>query len=152
MLEDIPDELRATAYIVHHFRSLALPPPRPQVIQVRCRARRRWAGTVGAVSPGLLAGLIWFTFGIAATNRFHQWAHADAVPGWVATLQRGGWILSPEKHARHHAGAHDRAYCVTTGWLNPLLDAVRFFGRLEGSIRWLGSRRRARFARSLRSD
>jgi ubiquitin-conjugating enzyme E2 variant len=111
-----------------------------------------WAGAVGPVSPGLLAGLIWFTFGIAATNRFHQWAHADAVPGWVATLQRGGWILSPEKHARHHAGAHDRAYCVTTGWLNPLLDAVRFFGRLEGSIRWLGSRRRARFARSLRSD
>ena len=104
------------------------------------------------LDAAVLAGLLLFTLGIALTNRFHQWAHADRVPGWVATLQRSGLILSPERHSLHLCGAHDRAYCVTTGWLNPLLDAVEFFALLERTIRWLGPRRRTGFARSLRSD
>jgi len=102
--------------------------------------------------PAPVAGLLLLTLGIGLTNRFHQWAHADRVPPWVALLQRRGLILSPENHAVHHRGAHDRAYCVTTGWLNPLLDAVAFFARLEAAVRWLGPRRGPGFARSLRSD
>ena len=120
------------------------------------RTEVRAAGGLAAwqvpLPPALVAGLLLFTAGIAATNRFHQWAHADRVPRWVAALQRRGLILSPEHHARHHRGAHDRAYCVTTGWLNPLLDAVAFFARLEAAVRWLGPRRGQGFARSLRSD
>jgi ubiquitin-conjugating enzyme E2 variant len=102
-----------------------------------------------ASSPGrwLAAGLLLFTFGIAATNLFHQWAHSERVPPFVAELQRRGLILSPQRHALHHCGAHDRSYCVTTGWLNPLLDAVGFFPTLERCIRGL-----ARLAPRARSE
>lgn len=71
---------------------------------------------------------------IIATNQFHCWAHAPHPPGFVRRLQRGGWILSPESHAIHHSDRHDRAYCVTSGWLNPILDRYRFFERLDGVI------------------
>lgn len=105
-----------------------------------------------SLDAALLAGLLLFTLGIALTNRFHQWAHADRVPRWVAALQGRGLILAPERHSLHHRGAHDRAYCVTTGWLNPLLDSIEFFARLERTIRWFDPRRRPEFARTLRSD
>jgi hypothetical protein len=70
-----------------------------------------------------------------ATNQFHMWAHAASVPSGVRWLQRRGLVLSPERHARHHCGEFDRSYCMTSGWLNPLLDRVDLFGRLERRIR-----------------
>lgn len=56
------------------------------------------------------------------TNQLHRWAHAPRAPRAVRWLQRHRCILSPQEHALHHRGAHDRAFCVTTGWMNPLLD------------------------------
>jgi ubiquitin-conjugating enzyme E2 variant len=70
------------------------------------------------------------------TNQFHKWAHARRVPRAVAWLQRRRLILSPEAHAKHHRGDFARAYCVTTGWLNPALDRLGFFRGME---RWLGA-------------
>ncbi|MBY0397484.1 MAG: fatty acid desaturase family protein [Thermoleophilia bacterium] len=77
-----------------------------------------------------LAGLL----AAVATNLFHGWAHASHPPRIARWLQARGLVLTPERHALHHRGAHDRAYCVTTGWLNPLLDRTRFFARLDA---WL---------------
>ena len=82
-----------------------------------------------------LAGLLLFTLAIALTNLFHRWSHAERVPWLVGRLQRSGLVLSPARHALHHSGAHDRAYCVTTGWLNRPLDAIGFFAALERAIR-----------------
>ncbi|MEE3332043.1 MAG: fatty acid desaturase CarF family protein [Myxococcota bacterium] len=96
------------------------------------------------LDTGTLAGrascvaLLWFTLAVALTNLFHRWAHSEVVSPGVRWLQRRGWILSPERHAVHHSGRHERAFCVTTGWLNPLLDRIEFFTRLEGAIRWIG--------------
>lgn len=75
------------------------------------------------------------------TNQFHKWAHTPKVPGIVRWLQRAHLVLPPAVHARHHCGAHRRSYCVTGGWLNPLLDRVDFFGRLERIIRACGGAR-----------
>ena len=69
-----------------------------------------------------------------ATNAFHCWAHMEEPPGFAAWLQRRRLVLSPEVHSRHHCAAHDSSYCVTSGWLNPLLDRWRFFGRLEALL------------------
>lgn len=93
--------------------------------------------TATLVGRGALGALLMFTLAIALTNLFHRWAHAEGVSPSVGWLQRHGWILSPERHDLHHSGSHDRAYCVTTGWLNPLFDRIRFFPRLESIVRWL---------------
>lgn len=107
--------------------------------------------TVGGRGAGI--ALLWFTLATALTNLFHRWAHAERVTPAVAWLQRNGWILSPERHALHHSGAHDRSFCVTTGWLNPLFDRIQFFHRLEIAARWLGrSRTRSKLAKGTRAD
>ncbi len=74
------------------------------------------------------------SFAAVATNLFHAWAHAERPPRLARALQASGLILTPARHARHHRSAHDRAYCVTSGWLNPLLDGTRFFARLDERI------------------
>lgn len=94
-------------------------------------------GPAPASLPSLAAHALLLLFGLAifATNQFHRWAHAERVPPGVRTLQRWGLILSPERHDVHHSGHHDRGYCVTTGWLNPLLDRLEIFQRLERLVR-----------------
>ena len=72
-----------------------------------------------------------FSAAAVATNVFHRWAHAASPPRLARQLQRLGLILTPMRHALHHRGEHDRAYCVTSGWLNPVLDRLGFFARLE---------------------
>ncbi len=74
------------------------------------------------------------TLAAVATNLFHAWAHAPQPPRLARWLQARGLVLTPARHALHHRGAHDRAYCVTSGWLNPLLDRTRLFARLDARL------------------
>ncbi|HNF15889.1 MAG TPA: fatty acid desaturase family protein [Leptospiraceae bacterium] len=67
--------------------------------------------------------LLWVFF----TNQFHKWAHEDFPPRGAVFLQKAGIILSPEHHSVHHRSPYDRFYCITSGWLNPLLDRMNFF-------------------------
>jgi ubiquitin-conjugating enzyme E2 variant len=69
-----------------------------------------------------------------ATNQVHKWAHADVAPRPVQVLQRLGIVLSPEAHAVHHVAPHERHYCITHGWLNPVLDGIGFYRGLERLI------------------
>ncbi len=68
---------------------------------------------------------------VLLTNQIHAWAHTDEPPRLVRWLQRWRLILSPEHHEVHHTPPHDRHYCITTGWLNPVLGKLRFFPILE---------------------
>jgi ubiquitin-conjugating enzyme E2 variant len=86
----------------------------------------------------LLAHLFSLSVALVATNQFHRWAHSPSPPPLAKRLHAWGLILTPRGHALHHRRGHDRAYCVTSGWLNPLLDRVRLFERIEHR---LGSRR-----------
>jgi plasmanylethanolamine desaturase len=79
----------------------------------------------------VLVFAIWFIFG---TNQFHKWAHADNPPRIARFLQRWGVILVPAHHDVHHAAPHDKYYCITVGWLNPILGQLRFFRALEWII------------------
>ena len=75
------------------------------------------------------------TLFLVLTNQFHRWAHMPSPPRPVRWLHATGLVLTPRRHARHHRGDHDCAYCVTSGWLNPLLDRLRLFARLERALK-----------------
>jgi ubiquitin-conjugating enzyme E2 variant len=95
-----------------------------------------------AESSLLGAGFVWFfAWAVYWTNTFHKWAHAPRPPAAAAWLQRARLAISRRRHALHHREG-DRAYCITTGWLNPLLDRARFFRGLERAVAALSSRGR----------
>jgi hypothetical protein len=71
---------------------------------------------------------------IFCTNQFHKWAHEDNPARWVRALQQAGLILSPEHHAIHHASPQNKSYCITVGWMNPVLDKISFFRMCEAII------------------
>ena len=71
--------------------------------------------------------LIFLCLATLLTNQFHAWAHAENTPRLIRKLQNLRLILSPETHSHHHCGNHDRGFCVTTGWLNPLIDRLGLF-------------------------
>jgi len=71
---------------------------------------------------------------VSLTNQFHKWAHTLKPPAIVAFLQDYKIILSRKNHQVHHHTPFDRYYCITTGWLNPILGAIGFWKRLENGI------------------
>ncbi|MBX5482626.1 MAG: fatty acid desaturase family protein [Myxococcaceae bacterium] len=79
----------------------------------------------------LMAWLLWSMIWVMGTNQFHKWAHMDRPPGWVAVLQKLHLVLPPEHHQIHHTPPYATHYCITTGWLNRPLAAIRFFRVLE---------------------
>lgn len=68
------------------------------------------------------------------TNEFHKWAHMKHAPAPIKFAQNIGLLQSYKRHAYHHAAPFTRAYCITTGWLNPFLDAVGFWRWAERTV------------------
>jgi ubiquitin-conjugating enzyme E2 variant len=82
-----------------------------------------------------LGSTFWYwAFFTAWTSQIHRWGHMARPPRVVQLLQRARLILSPEHHAAHHAAPYTRNYCITVGWMNGPLRAVRFFETLERVI------------------
>lgn len=90
-----------------------------------------WGTESALVSGFVLLGVC--PFGLL-TNQIHAWSHRKENPAWVRLLQRSGVILSVEDHARHHVAPYTEYYCITTGWLNPLLSRTRFWRHCERVI------------------
>ena len=80
--------------------------------------------------------LVWTMATVGAwANQVHKWAHMSPVPRRARFLQRVGLALRPDEHACHHQAPHDTGYCISTGWLNPLLDRCGLWSWLERSLR-----------------
>ena len=91
----------------------------------------------------VLAGVhAWEAYAIVVlasqSNQVHKWAHCAHPPRAIRWLQRWGIVQSPAHHAEHHKRPYARRYCTTTNFLNPLLDAVRFWRGLEWLIERCG--------------
>jgi sterol desaturase/sphingolipid hydroxylase (fatty acid hydroxylase superfamily) len=89
------------------------------------------------VVPAPFAQSVALAFAVAtfATNQFHKWAHQEHPVAAVRWLQSTGLILTPAHHRIHHSHAYRQAFCITAGWLDPLLDRVRLFERIEHAVR-----------------
>jgi len=92
-------------------------------------------------SPFWLALIFGVFLGSYCNSQIHKWAHTAQPPSLVRYLQRTRVFLSPTHHARHHSGNHESNYCITTGWLNPVLDGTRFFRGAEILLEKIGIRR-----------
>jgi plasmanylethanolamine desaturase len=84
-------------------------------------------------APLAVFGLAFCGIG-SLTNQIHQWAHMPQPPRVVRALQAAGLLLGPAEHTRHHARPYDCHYCITTGWCNRPLEAVRFYRVLEAVV------------------
>ena len=87
--------------------------------------------TAGPGSPFADVWVASLGIAVAVTNQIHKWAHLPRVPRPISWLQALGLILSPAHHERHHSSELGRAFCITTGWLNPALDRLQVFPALE---------------------
>ena len=80
--------------------------------------------------------IIFAIVGGILTNECHKWAHMvhKKPHPIVQFLQKAGLIISHEKHHVHHQGDFDSAYCIINGWMNPILEYINFWRRLENLI------------------
>lgn len=70
-------------------------------------------------------GAVSFALATFATNQLHKWAHLPSPrPRWIERLHATRLVLTPARHARHHRPPHEVGYCVTVGWMNPLVDRI----------------------------
>ncbi|MBI3403847.1 MAG: kua-ubiquitin conjugating enzyme hybrid localization domain protein [Acidobacteria bacterium] len=97
-----------------------------------------------AFSIFLTATMLFFTASVFGTNLFHRAAHEPSPLFFVRTLQNLGVILSPGKHHLHHEAPYRKSYCVTSGWLNPVLDGIGFFPICERVLIAIGFPRTSR--------
>lgn len=77
------------------------------------------------------AWLLSYALAVVCTNQFHKWAHLAAPPRLARWMQSARLAVRPEHHARHHDPAGGRTFCVTTGWLNPVLDGLGILAAIE---------------------
>jgi len=75
-----------------------------------------------------------------ATNQFHKWAHQEDPSRLARWLQRTRLVLNPSHHQRHHTAPFNLHYCITNGWLNPFLNRIKFFRRIEAFLGLFGIR------------
>lgn len=74
------------------------------------------------------------TIGGLMQNEVHLWAH-QRKGGWIAVFQKIGIIQSVVSHAKHHKPPQDVNFCILTNWLNPVLEKIKFWKRLEALLR-----------------
>jgi hypothetical protein len=103
--------------------------------------QRNWTAFVPsmiACGIALLFGQYWLATMFAMTsqaNEVHAWAHSKGkVSNWVAMLQLTGLFQSPRQHALHHTSPFADRYCVSSDWLNPILDSTGFWRGVEWLI------------------
>jgi hypothetical protein len=98
---------------------------------------------VGAAILGVAAwldALTWhvvlFVFISINANQVHKWSHMSRaeVGPVVAFLQDCRILLTPHQHALHHTDPKNTYYCPVTNLVNPVLEALRFWERLEAVV------------------
>lgn len=88
-------------------------------------------GTSSLWSQCIFLTLYFLVIGVFFTNQIHKWAHQNNPNAVIRTLQNSGLILTPSRHKLHHTAPFDSHFCITTGWLNPVLEYIGIFRLLR---------------------
>lgn len=86
---------------------------------------------------GLVSWQLLLFIGVSVNaNEIHKMAHRTrAENGWlISKLQDWRILQTPQHHGLHHADPKNTFYCPVTNYVNPLLERVQFWDRLEGFI------------------
>lgn len=86
------------------------------------------------VSGPVAVGVFTFSLAILLTNQAHKYAHMHSPPAFIFFLQKSRVLLVRSDHQKHHSAPFVKSYCITTGWLNPLLNTLRFWRLLERAV------------------
>jgi ubiquitin-conjugating enzyme E2 variant len=85
----------------------------------------------------LAAMLTWhacvFALLVCNANEIHKWAHRSRNENGrlITVLQLLKLVQSRRHHARHHTEGNKSHYCVLTDFVNPVVDALRFWRAAE---------------------
>lgn len=79
-------------------------------------------------------------FCAAIGNEVHSWSHRRPRNPLFRFLQDAAIVQTPQQHAQHHRGRHNRRYCTLTNALNPALDGVQFWTLIEFLLARIGLR------------
>lgn len=92
---------------------------------------------LGTMAFGFHWQLLLFCLALSFGNELHCWAHRSPQENgrFITFLQEHGWIQTPAHHAVHHTDPKNRAYCILTNVLNPVLDRFEVWRRLEDILR-----------------
>ena len=104
------------------------------------------AGILFLLSTHIVLCLGFFFLGFA--NLVHRFSHETRhrIPSLIRILQWSGVFISPDHHVIHHVDgrmlvskkrAH-REFCVMSNLLNPLLDKMKLWRRLERLVSLFG--------------
>ena len=100
------------------------------------------ACTVSLLWLALLGpSFVWFaaTIGGAVSSSVHFLTHQPRRANRaVRILQEIGLVQSAAHHAGHHRPPSDRRYCPLTGWVNPVVDGLDIWRRLEHALGAIG--------------
>ena len=97
-----------------------------------------WTLAAGCCIAGLHHWGLWLTAAVVCVgNEIHWWTHSKP-PRLVKCLQEIGVCQSPQQHAKHHDGRFTTNYCTVTNWLNPILERLNYWRRLEAAIALTG--------------
>ena len=131
--------------LLHHYRPRAFIRnswyASAELLLAACLVALLIALTLGRLSPMVILAAV---LG-ANANQIHKWSHRTPREngGLIILMQRLKLIQSPDHHNKHHVGGKDSHYCVLTNFMNPILDACRFWRGLEILVkRVLGIKKR----------
>ncbi len=86
------------------------------------------------ISGPVAVGVFTFSLAILLTNQAHKYAHMARPPVVIRFLQKSRILLVRNDHQRHHTPPYVKSYCITTGWLNPMLNTLNFWRLLERAV------------------
>jgi ubiquitin-conjugating enzyme E2 variant len=92
---------------------------------------------VGATALGCLGWQVWLFVAISVNaNQVHKWAHRTRAENGplISRLQDWHILQTPRHHGLHHSDPKNTYYCPITNIVNPVLERLQFWARLETLI------------------